>query len=43
MRKLLFLVTLLCLIFISGCEVPQTETYITNIKESNYVVTWDED
>ena len=43
MRKLLFIITLLCLIFISGCEVPQTETYITNIKESKYVVTWDED
>lgn len=43
MRKLLFLITLLCLLFISGCEVPPTESYISNIKESKYVVTWDED
>lgn len=43
MRKLLFLITLLCLMFISGCEVPPTESYISNIKESKYVVTWDED
>lgn len=43
MRKLLFIITLLCLMFISGCEVPPTESYISNIKESKYVVTWDED
>lgn len=43
MRKLLFLITLLCLMFISGCEVPPTESYISNIKESKYVVTWDLD
>lgn len=43
MRKLLFLIILLCLLFISGCEVPPTESYISNIKESKYVVTWDED
>ena len=43
MRKILFLITLLCLMFISGCEVPPTESYISNIKESKYVVTWDED
>lgn len=43
MRKLLFLITLLCLMFISGCEVPPNESYISNIKESKYVVTWDLD
>ena len=43
MRKILFIVAFLCLLFISGCEVPPTESYISNIKESKYVVTWDED
>ena len=43
MRKILFLILLLGLFFITSCDTTPTESYITNIEENNYVVTWDKD
>ena len=45
MRKILFLILLLGLLFVTSCDVAPTptESYITNIEENNYVVTWDKD
>ena len=43
MRKILFLILLLGLLFITSCDTTPTESYITNIEENNYIVTWDKD
>ncbi|MBE6130565.1 MAG: hypothetical protein E7183_02485 [Erysipelotrichaceae bacterium] len=43
MKKILFLILLLGLLFITSCDTTPTESYITNIEENNYIVTWDKD
>lgn len=42
MKKAIYLLLFLVLCFITSCDVEQV-TYINNIKEENYVVTWDKD
>ena len=39
MKKILFLILLLGLLFITSCDTTPTESYITNIEENNKNIT----
>lgn len=44
MRKIISVLLLFICFYLTSCTpVEQTETYIFNIKEENYIITWDED